>query len=345
MEPRSRSLPVEPLPHEREATLARLRDALAQFTAGDGLGDSACATIGRTPSVRVARLGADEPRAEILAKLESRNPGGSLKDRTALGMVLDARASGRLAPGRPIVEPTAGNTGIGLALVGRALGHEVHLVMPERYSSEKRMLCAALGARVVTVAGPCVAMPECIERARELERELDAVMLDQFANPANPAIHELTTGPELWAQCGRIDALVAGVGTGGTLTGVVRFLRRHLGDLEVHAVESQGSVLGGRTPRATRVEGIGSLFEPRTLDRSCVTGVISVDDDAAFAMARELARSEGLLAGASSGAIAHAAVQVARRLGPGRRVAMLLPDGGDRYWSKGLYEGCGAPAS
>jgi cysteine synthase len=323
---------------DRWSGLAGRLRALA-CDSGRAVGDAACATIGRTPTIRLARLGGAEPRAELLAKLESRNPGGSIKDRTALGLVLDAHSRG-IGPSVPLVEATAGNTGIGLALVGRAFGHDVVLVMPERYSSEKRTLCQALGARVVSVPGATVGMPQCIARAREVAEELGGVVLDQFANPANAAIHELTTGPELWEQAGAVDALVIGVGTGGTLSGVARYLRRRLPDLEVHAVESQGSVLGGREPRATRVEGIGSLFEPPNFDRSLVTSVITVEDEDAFRAARELASCEGLLAGASSGAIAHAALQVARRLGPGRRVATLLPDGGDRYISKGLYEGC-----
>jgi cysteine synthase A len=303
------------------------------------LGDAACATIGRTPTIRLKHFGGCEPRAELVAKIESRNPGGSVKDRTALGMVLDAHSRG-LEPGTPLVEPTAGNTGIGLALVGRAFGHPVVLVMPERYSSEKRTLCQALGARVDTVPGATAGMPQCIERAHVLARELGGVVLDQFANPANAAIHELTTGAELSEQAGDLDALVVGVGTGGTLTGVARALRRTHPNVEVHAVESQGSVLGGNTPRPTRVEGIGSLFEPANLDRSLIASFITVDDEDAFRTARDLAATEGLLAGASSGAIAWAALLVARRLGPGKRVATLLPDGGDRYISKGLYEGC-----
>lgn len=329
-------------PSVAEMRLIGLAEGLRRLScdASRAVGDAACATIGRTPTVRLSRFGACSPRAELLAKLESRNPGGSIKDRTALGMVLDAHVRG-IDAGTPLVEATAGNTGIGLALVGRAFGHDVVLVMPERYSSEKQTLCLALGARVVTVPGPTAGMPECMERARELAEETGGVVLDQFANPANADIHELTTGPELWEQAGPVDALVVGVGTGGTLTGVARHLKRRLPELEVHAVESQGSVLGGGTPRPTRVEGIGSLFEPRNLDRSLVTSVITVADEDAFATARALAASEGLLVGASSGAIAHAALQVARRLGPGRRVATLLPDGGDRYISKGLYAGCG----
>ncbi len=333
-----------------DASLDLLAREIARTVGGptSAAGESACATIGRTPAVLLRRFGAgrawrgDASRAEIVAKLESRNPGGSLKDRTALGMVLLARATGQLRPGDALVEPTAGNTGIGLALVGRWLEHDVTIVMPERYSAEKRTLCRALGARVRCVPGASVGMPDCLDVARALAAETGAVMLDQFAHPGNAAIHELTTGPELWAQAGEVDAVVIGAGTGGTVTGVARALRRHLPRVTVHAVESQGSVLGGREPRPTRVEGIGSLFLPTALDRTLVDEVIQVTDEDAFRAACDLAAAEGILAGASSGAIALAALEVARRLGPGRRVATILPDGGDRYWSKGLYASCDA---
>jgi cysteine synthase len=288
--------------------------------------------------LELAHLAAGERRATVLAKLEGRNPGGSVKDRIALGMILDAKATGRLAPGATLVEPTAGNTGIGLALVGRALLHRVVLVMPARYSTEKRTLAQALGAEIVTVPGEAAGMRECLEDASRIARERDAVQLNQFENPANPAVHELTTGPEIWEQSGgRLDAVVLGVGTGGTFTGVVRHLRRRRPDLLAYAVESQGSVLGGRTPRPTRVEGIGNTFLPATFDGSLATEVLAVSDEDAFRTARDLARCEGIFSGASGGAIVFAALEVARRLGPGRRVATLVPDGGERYWSKGLY--------
>lgn len=303
------------------------------------LGRSVCHLIGRTPALELQRFGSEGPRATLIAKLESRNPGGSVKDRTALGLVLDAEVRGVLKPGGRVVEATAGNTGIGLALVGRAFGHEVILVMPDRYSSEKRKLCAALGARVVALPGPTTGMRECLEEARAIAEREDAVHLDQFANPANAAIHELTTAREMEEQAGgELDAVVLGVGTGGTFTGVVRALRRRWPRIEAHAVESQGSMIGGGPAVPTKVEGIGNSFLPDALDLSLATSMRRVDDDSAYAAARALASSEGLLAGASSGAVLHAALEVARSLGPGRRVMTLLPDGGDRYWSKGLYD-------
>jgi cysteine synthase len=303
------------------------------------LGSSICHLIGRTPALSLLRFGSDAPRAELIAKLESRNPGGSVKDRTALGMILDAEARGALRPGVRIVEATAGNTGIGLALVGRAFGHDVVLVMPERYSSEKVKLCRALGAKVVTIPGPTVGMRECIDEARGIAAREGGVILDQFSNPANPTIHELTTGVEMEEHAGdHLDAVVIGVGTGGTLTGVVRRLRRKWPHLVAVAVESQGSLMGGGPAIPTRVEGIGNSFLPDNLDMALVTRMVRVGDEDAYGTALALARSEGLLAGASSGAILFAALEVARELGPGRRVMTLLPDGGDRYWSKGLYE-------
>jgi cysteine synthase len=293
--------------------------------------------IGRTPVVELGRLATSAPRAQVVAKLECRNPGGSVKDRIAVAMILDARERGALAAGGSIVEATAGNTGIGLALVGRALGHEVVLVMPARYSAEKRRLCRALGARVVELQGDAVGMPECREEARRIARTEGAVLVDQFANEANPRAHEETTGPELWEQCaGLLDAVVIGVGTGGTFTGVVRALRRHRPDLPAYAVESQGSVLGGGAPGPTRVEGIGSRFLPAPLDRSLVTAFLTVRDEDAFATARALAREDGLLAGPSGGAIVFGALEIARRLGPRRRVATLVPDAAERYCSQGL---------
>lgn len=302
------------------------------------LASSVLDLVGNTPCIALNALGGPPPRATLLAKLEGRNPGGSVKDRTALGMVLAARASGDLAPGQALVEPTAGNTGIGLALVGRALGHAVTLVMPERYSSEKRCLARTLGARVVLVPGDGAGMRECIERSLVLAEAEGSVLLNQFRSPANPAIHEVSTGPELLAQCGgSLDAIVIGVGTGGTLTGVARCLRRALPHLLVIGVESQNSVVGGRAPLPSRIEGIGSSFVPETLDVTLLDEVIATPDDEAFAMARRAAAEEGLLCGPSGGAILHAALEIARRLGPGRRVATLVPDGSERYWSRGLH--------
>ena len=305
--------------------------------------DPVLGLIGETPLVELARLCSDVPRATLLAKLENRNPGGSVKDRPALAMIVAAHESGRLRPGQTLVEATAGNTGIGLALVGARLGHPVVVVMPERYSEEKRRLCLALGARVVSLPGANAGMTECRAEAERLAREEDAIVLDQFANPANPAVHEETTGPELWRQCGgRLDGLVIGVGTGGTFTGLARYLRRQRPELLCVAVESTASTLSGDSYRPSRIEGIGNLFDPPTLDRSLIDEWIRVEDEPAFATARALAAEEGLLAGGSSGAVVHAALSVARRLGPGKRLATLIADGGERYCSQGLYDPCGA---
>lgn len=301
------------------------------------LRDSFTDAVGRTPLLKL-RKASELTGCTILGKAEFLNPGGSVKDRAAKYIVLDAEERGVLRKGGVIVEGTAGNTGIGLALVGRALGVQVVTVMPARYSPEKADLARALGAEVDLVAGERAGMRECIERARRLAAERGGLVLDQFQNAANPAIHELTTGPELWAHCeGRVDAVVLGVGTGGTFTGVTRFLRARSPNVMAFAVESQGSVLGGKVPRPTRVEGIGNLFVPGTFDRSLAEEIIAVDDDDAFATARELARCDGILAGPSSGAIVHAALRLASRLGPGRRVATLVADGGERYCSRGLY--------
>ena len=298
--------------------------------------------VGDTPLVELVRLRADEPRARVLAKLESRNPGGSLKDRTALGMIRDALESGRLKPGQALVEPTAGNTGIGLALVGGRLGHPVTIVMPARYSDEKRRLCLALGARVLDLPGEATGMVECRAEAERIAAEEGALLLDQFANPSNPAIHERTTAPELWRQCGEsLDALVVGVGTGGTFSGLARYLKARVPSLLAVAVENSASVLAGNEYRPSRIEGIGNRFVPATLDVDLVDEWIRVEDEDAFRTARELAAEEGLLAGGSTGAVVHAALEIARRLGPEARVATLIADGGERYCSQGLYDPCG----
>jgi len=277
--------------------------------------------------------------AEVYAKLEFLNPGGSVKDRTALGMILDAEERGVLKPGATIIEPTAGNTGIGLALIGARRGYRVMLVVPDRYSSEKLSLMRALGAEVVLTPG-ARRMEGAIERARELVAQIPgSFMPQQFENAANPGYHYKTTGKELYRQLeGRIDAAVIGAGTGGTLTGVSRFLKeRNPGVLTV-LVEPIGSVFAGGAPGEYRIEGIGNTFVPATLDRKLVDEMVGVSDDDAFRTVRELARREGLLVGSSSGACVWAALGVARRLGKGKRVVTVLADGGERYLSKGLYD-------
>lgn len=293
--------------------------------------------VGQTPLLRLGEL--EDGGAELWAKLESVNPGGSVKDRIGLAMVRRAEEEGRLRPGGVIVEATAGNTGIGLALAGLRRGYRVILLVPEKYSVEKQKLMAALGAEVIlTPTGE--GMPGAQARARELAQATPgAIYVDQFSNSANPAAHELTTGPEIWEQTGgRLDAFVAGCGSGGTFTGVVRYLRARLPHLLAVAVEPQGSVLGGGPPGPHLVEGIGMDDIPAVMDRELADEVLTVPDPDAFAMVRRLARACGVLAGSSGGAAVAAAAQVARRLGPGRRVVTLIPDSCERYISKGILE-------
>ncbi|MCZ6778723.1 MAG: cysteine synthase A [Acidobacteriota bacterium] len=294
--------------------------------------------IGDTPMLHLRNFEQDG-MAEMYAKLEFLNPGGSIKDRTALGMILEAEQQGKLRSGATIVEPTAGNTGIGLALVGMRRGYRVILVVPDCYSSEKLSLIRALGAEVVLTPGDR-RMQGAIERAHELAAEIPgAYVPQQFQNPANPGYHYRTTGKEIYKQMeGRLDAVVIGAGTGGTLTGVCRYLKERNPGVKAVLVEPVGSVMGGGPAGDYRIEGIGNTFIPDTLDRSLVDETIAVRDDDAFRTSRELARREGLLVGSSSGACVWASVNVARELGQGKRVVTLLSDHGERYLSKGLYE-------
>jgi cysteine synthase A len=294
--------------------------------------------IGDTPVLHLRNL-EEEGMAELYAKLEFMNPGGSVKDRTALGMILEAEERGALGPGATIIEPTAGNTGIGLALIGGRRGYRVILVVPDRYSSEKLTLIRALGAEVVLTPGER-RMEGAIERARELAAQIPGSFLpQQFENPANPGYHYKTTGKEIYRQMeGRIDAVVIGAGTGGTLSGVGKFLKERNPGVRAVLVEPVGSVFGGGAPGEYRIEGIGNTFVPRTLDRTLVDETVAVSDEDAFRTARLLARKEGLLVGSSSGACVWASLGVARRLGKGKRVITILSDGGERYLSKGIYE-------
>ncbi|MEE9218179.1 MAG: cysteine synthase A [Acidobacteriota bacterium] len=293
--------------------------------------------IGETPLLHLRGL-EQEGMAEMYAKLEFLNPGGSIKDRTALGMILDAEEQQRLEPGATIIEPTAGNTGIGLALVGARRGYRVILVVPDRYSNEKLSLMRALGAEVVLTPGER-RMEGAIERARELALEIPGSFVpQQFENPANPGYHYRTTGKEIYRQMeGRLDAVVIGAGTGGTFTGVCRYLKERNPGVRAVMVEPVGSVLGGGEAGEYKIEGIGNTFVPSTLDRSLIDESIAVRDEDAFRTSRELARREGLLVGASSGASVWASMKVARRLGAGKRLVTVLSDGGERYLSKGLY--------
>jgi cysteine synthase A len=298
--------------------------------------DSSLGLIGGTPMVRLSRF-AGSGTAEILAKCEFLNPGGSVKDRIGVGMIRDAEEKGDLSPGGTIIEPTAGNTGIGLALVGVARGYRVILCVPERFSIEKQKIMAALGGTVVTTPD-ALGMKGAIDKAYALAKEIPgAYVPQQFANPSNPRAHYETTGPEILEQCeGRLDAVVIGAGSTGTFVGVARFLAERLPALLKVAVEPQGSILGGGKPGPHKVEGIGSSFVPEIWEPSLVDEMIMVDDAEAFAAVLEIARAEGLLVGGSSGCNAAAARRVARRLGPGKRVVTLLPDGAERYVSKGI---------
>ncbi len=294
--------------------------------------------IGSTPMVKLGRL-TGEDSGEVYAKLEYMNPGGSIKDRTCLGMIEEAEASGKLVPGATIIEPTAGNTGVGAALIGTLRGYRVICVMPEKFRGEKATLVKALGGEVVftpTEKG----MPFAIETVQRMLKEIPgSVTLAQFSNPANPDIHEETTGPEiLEAMEGRLDAVVMGAGTGGTFTGVARYFRDHLPSCRRILVEPVGSVFAGGAHQPYKVEGIGNSFIPGTLDLELADEIVSVPDAETFRTVRELARREGLLVGGSSGAAAAAALGVARRLGPGTRTACIFPDAAERYLSKFRFE-------
>jgi cysteine synthase A len=293
--------------------------------------------IGQTPLLRLGEL--EEGGAEIWAKLETANPGGSVKDRIGLGMILRAEQEGRLQPGGTIVEATAGNTGIGLALAGSRKGYRVILVVPEKYSVEKQKLMRALGAEVILTPTE-EGMAGAQAKARAIAAATPgAVYVDQFSNPANPATHELTTGPEIYQQtAGKLDAIVVGCGSGGTFMGVARYLKSRIPGLLAVAVEPQGSVLGGGEPGPHMVEGIGMDEIPPIMERQLADEVITVPDPEAFAMVRRLARACGVLAGSSGGANVAAAVKVARRLGPGRRVVTVIPDSCERYLSKQILD-------
>ena len=301
------------------------------------------AVIGRTPVVRLERVATPEI-AEVWIKLEGANPGGSIKDRTALGMILDAEARGILKPGDTIVEPTSGNTGIGLAQVASARGYRLILCLPDSASDERKRTLEAYGAELV-LTDPERRMLAAIEAAERIRDETGAWLPNQFSNPANPRIHYETTGPELWAQMdGRIDAFVYGSGTGGTITGVGRFLKEQRSDILVIAVEpARSPVLSGGTRGQHQFQGMGPGFIPDNLDRSVLDRVIPVWEEDAFPVARRLAKEEGLFVGMSSGAIAFAALQVATALGPGKRVAMIAPDTGARYLSTVLFSAADAP--
>jgi cysteine synthase A len=298
--------------------------------------------VGQTPMLRLRRLEAangDAGCAEIWAKLEYLNPGGSLKDRAALGIVLDAERRGVLRPGDTIVEATAGNTGVGLALIGVNRGYKVTLYVPEGFAEEKCKLMRGLGATVVRTP-EAEGMSGAIRRALEFEKETPGAFAAlQFENPANPDFHEETTAVEIWQQMeGRVDAWVSGVGSAGTFTGVARFLKKRRAGILTIAVETQGSVLQGGEPGPHAVEGIGVSFVPATFDRSVCDRVVMVRDEPAMAMVKRLAAEEGVFAGSSAGATLCAAMDLAKELGAGKRVVTVIPDSVERYLSKGLLD-------
>ncbi len=297
------------------------------------LAESILDLIGHTPLVQLRRV-PGEGAAQVLGKLESRNPGGSVKDRIAQAMIEAAEQEGRLKPGDTIVEPTSGNTGIGLALVAAVKGYRLVLTMPEDMSLERRKLLRRLGAEFVLTPA-LEGMTGAVFAAEQLVREQGYFMPQQFENPANPEIHARTTGPEIVAATGgQVDAFVVGVGTGGTITGAGRVLREANPHVHLVAVEPERSpVLAGGRPRPHAIQGIGASFVPGVLDRTLLDEIIAVSDDDAIAMMERLAREEGLLVGISAGANVYAACAVARRLGAGRTVVTILPDTGERYLS------------
>jgi len=277
--------------------------------------------------------------AEIYVKMELLNPGFSVKDRIGIGMIERAERAGLLKPGGTIIEPTAGNTGVGLALAGVQLGYRVILCVPENFSLEKREMMKALGGELI-LTPKADGMKAAIAKAEELAKEIEgAYVPQQFVNPFNTESHYETTAPEIFEQLdGRVDAWVAGAGTGGTFTGVAQYLRERLPDVECYVVEPQGSILKGGEAGPHEVEGIGaSSFIPPVLDMSLANDVIMVDDSPAFRMVARLAREEGILAGGSAGANVEAALRVARRLGRGKRVVTIIPDAAERYISKGIF--------
>ena len=301
--------------------------------------DSLTELVGGTPLLRISGL--DGQLAEIVLKLEYFNPGGSVKDRVALAMIEDAESEGVLGPGATIIEPTSGNTGVGLAWVGRSKGYRVVLTMPETMSRERRSLLKALGAELVLTPGS-EGMKGAIRKAEEIRDSTPgAVILGQFVNPANPAVHERTTAEEIWKDTdGRVDVFVAGVGTGGTVSGTGRALKRHDPAVRVVAVEPAGSpVLSTGVPGKHGIQGIGAGFVPDTYDASAVDEVMTVEDREAVGASRLLASRLGLLVGISSGAAFAAALRLARQPEhAGKRIVALLPDTGERYLSTVLFD-------
>jgi len=295
--------------------------------------------VGDTPMLQLKKL-VPAGSADIFVKLEYLNPGGSVKDRAAIGLIERAEREGKLRPGGTIVEATAGNTGIGLALIGVNRGYKVLMFVPERFSDEKVIIMRALGAEV-TRTPEAEGMQGAIRRAKDVVAiNPSAFMAAQFENPANPDYHYQTTAREIFEQMeGRIDAVVIGSGTAGTFTGLARFMKERLPKVLAYAVETQGSVLGGGKPGPHKVEGIGASFIPGNFDPSVCDEVLMVSDADAFGMVKDLAAREGVLSGSSGGANVFASIQVARQLGAGKRVVTMIPDSAERYLSKKIFDG------
>lgn len=295
--------------------------------------------VGKTPIIKLNNI-VPEGAAEVYVKLEAFNPGSSVKDRIALAMIEDAEKAGTIKPGDTIVEPTSGNTGIGLAWVGAAKGYKVIIVMPETMSIERRKIIQAYGAELVLTPGS-EGMKGAIAKAKEIAEEKNGWVPFQFSNPSNPKVHEDTTGQEIFEDFGArgLDAFVSGVGTGGTVSGVSHVLKAANPNIAIYAVEAdESAVLSGEAPGPHKIQGISAGFIPDTLDTAAYDGIIRVKSDDALATGRAIGGQEGFLVGISSGAAIHAAIEVAKELGAGKKVLAILADNGERYLSTALYE-------
>lgn len=301
------------------------------------VGNSVTDLVGKTPIVKLNRITGPED-AEIYLKLEFFNPGSSVKDRIALSMIESAEKAGDLKPGDTIIEPTSGNTGIGLAMIAAAKGYKSVLVMPETMSLERRNLLRAYGAELILTPGPD-GMKGAIAKATEVSKEKGWFMPQQFNNMANPEVHRLTTGPEIVEAMDQLDAFISGIGTGGTITGAGEVLKKNFPGIEIVAVEPKDSpILSGGQPGPHKIQGIGAGFIPEILNTEIYDSIIQVSNEDAYEVARKVAREEGILGGVSSGAAIYAALEVARRLGKGKKVLAILPSNGERYLSTPLYQ-------